>query len=74
MLRILISLFLLYFSHIIFSETIKVEGLQKPAEIIVDTLGIPHIYAQEHYDAFLFKALMPLVTVFGKLMCGDAED
>ena len=55
MLRILISLFLLYFSHTIFAETIRVEGLQKPAEIIVDTLGIPHIYAQEHYDAFFVQ-------------------
>ena len=55
MLRIFISLFLLYFSHTIFAETIRVEGLKKPAEIIVDTLGIPHIYAQEHYDAFFVQ-------------------
>jgi len=55
MLRILISLFLLYFSHTMFAETIRVEGLKNPAEIIVDTLGIPHIYAQEHYDAFFVQ-------------------
>ena len=55
MLRIFISLFILYFPHTNFAETIRVEGLQKPAEIIVDTLGIPHIYAQEHYDAFFVQ-------------------
>ena len=30
----------------------EVKGLVKPAEIIVDKWGVPHIYAQTHYDAF----------------------
>lgn len=32
--------------------TYKVQGLSKPAEILVDEWGIPHIYAGDHYDAF----------------------
>ncbi len=32
--------------------THRVEGLSKPAEILVDEWGIPHIYANDHYDAF----------------------
>ena len=30
----------------------KVSGLTKPLEIIVDEWGVPHIYADDHYDAF----------------------
>ncbi|MDG2375844.1 MAG: penicillin acylase family protein, partial [Woeseiaceae bacterium] len=30
-------------------------GLEQPAEIIVDKWGIPHIYANTHYDAFLVQ-------------------
>ena len=33
----------------------KVQGLSHPAEIIVDTWGVPHIYAQTHYDAFFVQ-------------------
>jgi len=33
----------------------EVAGLQKPAEIIVDEWGVPHIYAQEHYDTFFVQ-------------------
>ena len=32
--------------------TWEVTGLSKPAEILVDEWGVPHIYAQDHYDAF----------------------
>ena len=32
-----------------------VKGLTRPAEIIVDTWGVPHIYAQTHYDAFFVQ-------------------
>ncbi|MCZ6852587.1 MAG: penicillin acylase family protein, partial [Gammaproteobacteria bacterium] len=32
-----------------------VRGLSQPAEIIVDTWGVPHIYAQTHYDAFFVQ-------------------
>ncbi|MCP5182247.1 MAG: penicillin acylase family protein [Pseudomonadales bacterium] len=30
-------------------------GLEKPAEILVDNYGIPHIYAGTHYDAFFVQ-------------------
>jgi len=33
----------------------RVQGLSKPAEIIVDHWGVPHIYAQTHYDAFFVQ-------------------
>ncbi|MEO2178015.1 MAG: penicillin acylase family protein [bacterium] len=32
-----------------------VAGLNQDAEIRVDTWGIPHIYAQDHYDAFFVQ-------------------
>ena len=31
------------------------EGLEKPAEIVVDEWGVPHIYAGTHYDAFFVQ-------------------
>ena len=37
----------------------RVSGIEKPAEIIVDYWGIPHIYANTHYDAF-FAAIEQL--------------
>ena len=33
----------------------EVSGLSKPAEILVDEWGVPHIYAQDHYDAFFVQ-------------------
>ena len=33
----------------------SVAGLDKPAEIIVDEWGVPHIYAGTHYDAFFVQ-------------------
>lgn len=33
----------------------RVDGLKKPAEIIVDTYGVPHIYAEDHYDVFFVQ-------------------
>jgi penicillin amidase len=36
-------------------EVYTVDGLTKPAEIIVDKWGVPHIYAQTHYDAFFVQ-------------------
>ena len=32
-----------------------VSGLEQPAEIIVDEWGVPHIYANTHYDAFFVQ-------------------
>ncbi|MGI9203159.1 MAG: penicillin acylase family protein, partial [Woeseiaceae bacterium] len=36
-------------------EVYSVSGLERPAEIIVDEWGIPHIYANTHYDAFFVQ-------------------
>lgn len=33
----------------------KVKGLEKPAEILVDDWGVPHIYANTHYDTFFVQ-------------------
>ena len=33
----------------------EVRGLTLPAEIIVDKWGVPHIYANDHYDAFFVQ-------------------
>ena len=33
----------------------QVEGLSKPAEIIVDKWGVPHIYANDHYEVFFVQ-------------------
>lgn len=33
----------------------EVAGLSAPAEILVDSWGVPHIYAREHYDAFFVQ-------------------
>lgn len=32
-----------------------VPGLEKPAEILIDQWGVPHIYARTHYDAFFVQ-------------------
>ena len=38
------------------SETsYRVPGLERPAEILVDDWGVPHIYARTHYDAFFVQ-------------------
>lgn len=33
----------------------EVAGLENPAEIVVDEWGVPHIYANSHYDAFFVQ-------------------
>ncbi|MCZ6889419.1 MAG: penicillin acylase family protein, partial [Gammaproteobacteria bacterium] len=38
-----------------FAEAIPVNGLQAPAEILIDEWGVPHIYANTHYDAFVVQ-------------------
>lgn len=35
--------------------TYQLNGLEQPAEIIVDHWGVPHIYAGTHYDAFFVQ-------------------
>jgi penicillin amidase len=37
------------------NATYTVAGLNQTAEIIVDKWGVPHIYAQDHYDAFFVQ-------------------
>ncbi len=37
------------------AATYTLSGLEKPAEIIVDHWGVPHIYAGTHYDAFFVQ-------------------
>ncbi len=37
------------------TTTYALAGLEKPAEIIVDHWGVPHIYAGTHYDAFFVQ-------------------
>ncbi|MFC1508240.1 penicillin acylase family protein [Candidatus Omnitrophota bacterium] len=34
------------------SETFQIKGLQEPVEVIIDTWGIAHIYAQNEHDLF----------------------
>ena len=36
-----------------FAAAYPVKGLERPAEIVVDAWGVPHIYAATHYDAFV---------------------
>ena len=33
----------------------QVHGLSAPAEILVDEYGVPHIYANDHYDVFFVQ-------------------
>jgi len=33
----------------------NVPGLEQDAEIVIDNYGVPHIYAQTHYDAFFVQ-------------------
>jgi penicillin amidase len=37
------------------STAYQLQGLEKPAEILIDEWGVPHIYAQTHYDAFFVQ-------------------
>ena len=40
------------------SERFQVQGLEKPAKILIDKWGIPHIYANTFYDAFYVQGFM----------------
>ena len=37
------------------TETLSLPGLTAPGEILLDRWGVPHIYAQTHYDAFFLQ-------------------
>ncbi len=36
-------------------ETITVEGLSRPTDILIDKWGVPHIFAQNEHDAFFVQ-------------------
>ncbi|MDA0955958.1 MAG: penicillin acylase family protein, partial [Proteobacteria bacterium] len=36
-------------------DSYALEGLSAPGEILIDQWGVPHIYAQTHYDAFFLQ-------------------
>lgn len=52
MFRKILLLLLVPYLAIAQTEELKVSGLEKPVEIIVDHWGIPHIYAQTEADLF----------------------
>src|SRR5512139_799044 len=37
------------------TETVRVSGIQAPAEILVDRWGVPHIYAKNEADVFFVQ-------------------
>ena len=52
--RFSLFFFLLLIGHFLFAqnESLQIQGLEKPVEIIVDQWGIPHIYAETEADLF----------------------
>lgn len=53
--RLFLSVAMCVASAALADQSYEVDGLEKPAEIIVDEWGVPHIYAQTHYDAFFVQ-------------------
>ncbi len=55
--KIAATLTLIFCAHVALAEdqNYTVEGLKQPADIIVDEWGVPHIYANTHYDAFFVQ-------------------
>jgi len=49
---LLATLFISFAQEKASTETLQIEGLKAPVEIIVDHWGIPHIYAQNEADLF----------------------
>ena len=39
-------------------STFSVPGLERPAEVLVDRWGVPHLYAATLYDAFVAQGFM----------------
>jgi penicillin amidase len=52
---LIVSLMIMWWGASAAEDTYRLEGLQEPAEIIVDRWGVPHIYAGTHYDAFFVQ-------------------
>jgi penicillin G amidase len=40
------------------TEAYAVEGLEQPAEVLIDRWGVPHLYAGTTYDAFVAQGFM----------------
>jgi penicillin G amidase len=34
------------------TETVKVAGLERPAKVLRDTFGVPHVFAKSEHDAY----------------------
>ena len=60
---LMLSLYSLFISPAAMSSTAmagatvsyEVDGLSADAQIIVDEYGVPHIYADDHYDVFFVQ-------------------
>lgn len=56
------TLVLAFFSHALAGTSlptpVTVQGLEKPATILVDRWGVPHIYANAFYDAFFVQGFV----------------
>ena len=50
-----ISLFISLMATADTTVTYRVDGLSAEAEILVDQYGVPHIYANDHYDVFFVQ-------------------
>ncbi|MDA0992860.1 MAG: penicillin acylase family protein [Proteobacteria bacterium] len=58
MIKSIVTLFVLTFTatwSLAENQSYTVDGLEQPAEIIVDEWGVPHIYASTHYDTFFVQ-------------------
>ena len=53
------------------NKTYVVSGIDDVTEIVVDEFGVPHIYAENHYDVFLLRGSTRHGTVFGKSTYGN---
>ncbi|MEM7501847.1 MAG: penicillin acylase family protein [Pseudomonadota bacterium] len=53
--RLIVCLMFMHSAASIADQTYRLEGLERPAEIIVDEWGVPHIYAETQYDAFFLQ-------------------
>ena len=40
------------------ASTFNVPGLERPAEVLIDRWGVPHLYAGTMYDAFVAQGFM----------------
>lgn len=50
--RIILLFAVVFTAQLLFAQNYKIKGLEKEVEIIIDTWGIPHIYAETERDLF----------------------